>query len=131
MKQNAFQRNLIVCAAIAAMGLSAVGVKMATAADKEDSEIAVVMKKNFKGKTSIFKKATDGTATKEELTTLLEGTKTLQKAKPPKGEQQDWDERTAKLQKATDALLGGDKAAIKDLKSAGACKDCHKLHQPE
>ena len=127
------QRKLIVCAALAAMSISAAGVKLAMAEDK-DSEITVIMKKAFKStktKPSIVKKALDGSATKEELTSLLEYTKQLQKTKPPKGEQKDWDERNTKMVKATEGLIAGDKSAMNDLKSAAACKDCHKLHQPE
>jgi hypothetical protein len=135
MKQTFFQRKLILCAAVAALGFSALGVKIALAADAEkDSDITVIMKKAFKStktKPSILKKAQDGTATKEELSSLLDYTKQLQKTKPPKGEQKDWDDRMSMLVKASEALVAGDTSAVKDLKTAGNCKECHKLHQPD
>ena len=133
MKQSAFQRKLIVCAAIAALGVSAIGVRMAMAADK-DSDIVVIMKKGFKStktKASILKKATDGTATKDELTTLLGYAKDLQKAKPPQGEQKSWDAKTASLVTATEGLIKGDASAAASMKSAANCKECHKLHKPD
>ena len=47
MKQTPFQEKLTVCAAIAALGLSVIGVKVSMAAPKpeKDSDITVIMKK--------------------------------------------------------------------------------------
>ena len=139
MKQSSMQRKITVWAAAAALGLGAVGVSLSMAADKEaekDSDITEVMKKGFKGSKkppvpSIVKKALDGTATKDELAKLLEYSKTLQKAKPPKGEQKDWDERTGGLVKATEEIIKGEKAGAENLKAASDCKACHKLHHPD
>ena len=136
MKQNALQRNLTVCAALAALGLSLVGVKMSLAADKpeKDSDIQVIMKKAFKGsktKPSLVKKAQDGQATPEELKSLLEYTHQLQKAKPPQGEAKDWDDRNTATVAAVELLVKGDAAGGSALKAAVNCKECHKLHKPE
>jgi hypothetical protein len=135
MRLTSFRQKIAVCAAVAALGFSALSVSRSVAADKaEDSAIAVIMKKGFKStktKPSIVKKAIDGTASKEELNTLLGYCKDLQKQKPPKGEQKDWDEKISTLTKATEALIKGDSGAADSLKAAANCKECHKVHQPD
>ena len=135
MKQSTMQRKITVWAAAATLGLTTIGVSLSMAADK-DSEIATVMKKAYKGSknppvASLTKKAIDGKATKDELASLLEYNKTLVKQTPPKGEQKDWDDRTAALVKATEALASGDATASAALKTAADCKACHKLHQAD
>lgn len=136
MKQTAFQRKFTVCAALAALGLSVAGVKISMAAEKpeKDSDIQVIMKKAFKGKKpqpSLVKKAQDGQASPEELKSLLEYTKQLQKTKPPKGEIADWDERNTAIVAAAELMVKGGAGGGAALKAAVNCKECHKLHQPE
>lgn len=131
MRHASLYRKLTFCSAAAAFGVCVMSVKLALAADKE-SEIQGIMKNGFKSsktKSSIFKKATTGDASAEELKTLLDYVQKLQKDTPPQGEQKDWDTRTDALVKATQAAIKGDKDAGKTLATAGACKDCHKLHQ--
>ena len=134
MKQTPFQEKLTVCAAIAALGLSVIGVKVSMAAAKpeKDSDITVIMKKAFKGskaKPSLVKRAQEGQATPEELKTLLEYTQQLQKTKPPKGEMKDWDERNTGMVAAAELLVKGDKAGGAALKTSADCKACHTAHK--
>jgi hypothetical protein len=135
MTLTSFRQKMAIFAAVAALGFSAVSVTRSLAADKaEDSAISVVMKKGFKStktKPSLVKKAIDGTATKEELNTLLGYVKDLKKQKPPKGEQKSWDEKIAALTTATEATIKGDSGAADSLKAAANCKECHKAHQPD
>lgn len=136
MKQTPFQRKLTVCAALAALGLSVIGVQVSRAAAKpeKDSDITVIMKKAFKGsktKPSLVKKAQEGQASPEELKSLLEYTQQLQKTKPPQGEVKDWDERNTGMVAAAELLVKGDKSGGAALKTSADCKACHKLHQPE
>ena len=133
MSKSKFFRRLFVFTATAALGLSMVGVKLSLGADK-DSEIMTIMKKGFKGtktKPSIVKKAGEGKATKEELASLLEYCKDLQKTKAPKGDAKDWDERTAALTKAAEGLVKGDKGAGEAMNTAANCKKCHELHKED
>ncbi len=80
-------------------------------------------------KPSMVQKAIDGTATADEVKTLLGYCQELAKAKPPKGEQKDWNERTTALTTAVEAISKGDKTAGPKLKTAANCKACHELHQ--
>src|SRR5712675_1592737 len=135
MKQSEIGRKLCVVIAAAVIGGAAIGVQRSIAADDtKDSEISVAMKKAFKGtksKPALIKKAQDGTASKEELASLLEYVKQMQKAKPPIGDAKDWDTRTAALVGAAEKLTAADKTGGEALKSAANCKECHKLHKEE
>jgi hypothetical protein len=132
MTNTSLYRKLFVGAAAVALGVSAVGVKLAFAAD--ETELQGIMKNGFNStaaKPSILKKATTGKATPDELKTLLDYVQKMQKATPPKGDQKDWDTRTAAILKATEAVIKGeDKTAPKTLETATTCKDCHSLHRP-
>jgi hypothetical protein len=130
------------------MGVGLVGVSVSHAAD-EDSPIAKVMKKAFKGpgrggpggaapgagnrekKPSLVQKAAEGKASPDEVKTLLGYCQDLSKAKPPKGEQADWDARVGKLVSAVELLNKGDKSGGAQLKAAANCKECHKLHKED
>src|SRR5437764_1387294 len=138
-----YRSKLLTVACTAALGLALIGLKPARshAADKgDDSDITKIMKKAFKGpgkggpggapggapkKPSLVGKAIDGTATDDDLKTLLGYTQDLAKAKPPKGEQTDWDDRTGKMVKAVEALSKKDKSGSAMLKTSSNCKECH------
>ena len=133
MKQST--RKLVLGAAIVAFGLSSLVITNAYAKG-EDSVIVGVMGKVFKGdkktkKPSTVQKAYEGKASAEELKTLLEQLKILQKEKPPKGEQKAWDDRNTALVSATELLIKGDKDGGEKLKAAANCKECHKAHQKD
>ena len=153
--------KLLTVACAAAVGLGVMGIKLSpsSAADKgDDSDITKIMKKAFKGpgrggpgggpggpggpgggggpggapkKPSLLGKAIEGTATEEELKSLLGYTQDLAKAKPPKGEPADWDDRTSRMVKDVEALSKKDKSGVADLKKASNCKECHTKHKED
>ena len=139
-------RHLCIYTAVAAFGVSAL-VTHSRAADGKDVDITDIMKKAFKGpgggkkpgggapaagapkKPSLVQKAVDGTATPDEIKSLLGYCQELAKAKPPKGEQKDWDQRCSSMVSAVEAIGKGDKSAAAKLKTSSNCKECHNLHQ--
>lgn len=143
------RRSRVWAAAVAVvMGVGIVAVSSSTSrAADEDSPIATVMKKAFKGaggrpapgaaagnkdkKPSLVQKAIDGKASDEEIKQLLGYCQDISKAKPPKGEQADWDARCGKLVSAVELLSKGDKSGGAQLKAAANCKECHKLHKED
>jgi len=146
------KRHLCVVAAVAALGMS--GLVAHTYAADMGADIEEIMKKAFKGaggpkkpgapggggaaggapaggakKPSLVQKAVDGTASADEIKSLLGYCQDLAKAKPPKGDQKDWDERCTKMVNAVEAISKGDKSAGPKLKEASNCKACHELHK--
>jgi hypothetical protein len=133
-------------AVVVGVGVTAMSASTSRAAD-EDSPIATVMKKAFKGaggrpgpgaaagnkekKPSLVQKAVEGKASPDEIKQLLGYCQELTKQKPPKGEQADWDTRTGKLVSAVELLSKGDKSGGPQLKAAANCKECHKLHKED
>jgi hypothetical protein len=117
---------------VAVIGL--VGGMWASAADKDKSPIKDFMQqchKAPKGTDPLCKKAQDGNATKEELKKLLDGYRVIAAAKPPRGEEASWKERTSKLVKAAEALSKGEADAAAKYKAAVNCKGCHSAHKGE
>lgn len=103
------------------------------AADATEDPIAEVMKtfhKAPKGTDPICKKALDGKATPEELKKLIAGYKMLTTAKPPKGDEASWKEKTTKLLGAAEGLEKGGAEAQAKYKAAVDCKGCHSVHKP-
>lgn len=101
---------------------------------KKDDPIERVMKdyhKAPKGVDPLCKKASNGTATPEELKKLIAGYKELCAAKPPKGDEASWKEKTSKLYAASQALPKGGPDAIAKYKEALNCKACHSVHKPD
>ncbi len=109
-------------------------VRQLNAADANDDIIKQVMKdfhKAPKGVDPICKKATEGTASMEEIKKLIECYKTLAKTKAPQGEAASWTEKTRKLVETSQALPKGGADAQAKYKEAVNCKACHSLHKPE
>jgi cytochrome c556 len=105
----------------------------AQAADANEDAIKQVMKiyhKAPKGVDPVCKKASDGKATPEELKKLVAGYMVLTKAKPPKGDEASWKEKTSKLLAATQSLEKGVPGAVTQYKEAVNCKACHSVHRP-
>ncbi|MES2466830.1 MAG: hypothetical protein V4675_05985 [Verrucomicrobiota bacterium] len=96
---------------------------------KEESPIGQVMKDHFKGDTSDIKKATKGELSKDEATKLLAALKSLSPAKPSKGDEASWKEKTAALVLAGEKLEKGDADAGVAVKAAANCKSCHDVHR--
>ncbi|MBI1840274.1 MAG: hypothetical protein HYR88_05410 [Verrucomicrobia bacterium] len=104
------------------------------AADAGKDAIKEVMKayhKAPKGVDPVCKRAVDGKASAEELKKLVAGYKTLASAKPPRGDEASWKEKTAKLLAACQALEKGEEGAAAKYKEALNCKACHSAHKPE
>lgn len=96
---------------------------------KAKPTIKDVMKEAHKD--GLLKKVVSGKADKGEQEKLLELYKALAESKPPKGEAKDWKEKTDAILKATKDLIGGEKAAAKELIKATNCKACHEAHKGE
>lgn len=84
-----------------------------------------------KGVDPVCKKATDGKASTAELSQLVAGYKAMCSAKPPKGDEASWKEKTGKLLEAAMALQKGAADGAAKYKEAVNCKACHSAHKPD
>ena len=84
-----------------------------------------------KGVDPVCKKATDGKASAAELSQLVAGYKAMCSAKPPKGDEASWKEKTGKLLEASMALQKGAADGAAKYKEAVNCKACHSAHKPD
>ena len=84
-----------------------------------------------KGVDPICKKATDGKASPAELAGLVAGYKAMTTAKPPKGDDASWKEKTTKVLEAAMALQKGAADGAAKYKEALNCKACHSAHKPD
>lgn len=104
------------------------------AAESEKNPVKDFMKayhKAPKGVDPVCKKAGDGKATPEEIHKLIAGYKVMVAAKPAKGDQASWKEKTAKLLSAAEGLEKGGADALAKYKEAVNCKACHSAHKPD
>lgn len=119
-------KNLVVASGV--LGLVIVlAASGFTAEDEPKFSIKDVMKKCMKG--GLCKKVVGGDATDEEKKELLEMFEALAKNKPPKGDAEDWKEKTTALVKGAKAAVDGKKNAGKRLQKAANCKACHDAHK--
>lgn len=88
---------------------------------KDSATIRMVMQKAMKG--GLCLKVANGTADAKEKAELIVLFTMLSGCEPPKGNAQDWKERTADL---LAAAVSGDGANIR---KAANCAGCHKLHK--
>ena len=106
-----------------------------TLADSKDEEIIKdVMKKYHKapqGQDHVAKKAAMGKASPEEIKQLVDAYTKMAKAKPSKGDNASWNEKSGKLLAATKALEKGDANGVNMFKEASNCKACHSAHKPD
>jgi uncharacterized membrane protein len=131
MKQRT---KLTLAAGVAGLIASSAFVWQLNAADAKEDAIKEVMKtyhKAPKGTDPTCKKASDGKATPEELKQLVTAYKTLTTAKPPKGDDASWKEKTGKLLAAAQSLQKGDADGLAKYKEAVNCKACHSVHKPD
>ena len=84
-----------------------------------------------KGVDPVCKKATDGKVSAAELSQLVAGYKAMCSAKPPKGDEASWKEKTGKLLEAAMALQKGAADGAAKYKEAVNCKACHSAHKPD
>jgi hypothetical protein len=91
--------------------------------------ISTVMKDAMKGDSSLHKKVALGKGTDSDATALLDYYKSLPTETPPKGEATSWQEKTAKLVAAAQAVVDKKPGATEQLQTAGNCKACHNEHK--
>lgn len=84
-----------------------------------------------KGVDPVCKKAADGKATPDELKKLVAAYKKMAGAKPPKGDDASWKDKTSKLLAAATSLEKGEAGAAAKYKEAVNCKSCHMAHKPD
>jgi len=104
------------------------------AADAKKDVIKDVMKTYHKapeGQDPVCKKAAEGKATPDQLKQLVAAYESMAKAKPPKGDEASWKEKTAKLVAAAKALQKGEADGAAKYKDAVGCKGCHMAHKPD
>ncbi len=109
-----------------------VAAAMVSIAAEKESPVGQFMKtyhKAPKGVDPVCKKAQDGKATPEEIKKLVEGYKMMTTAKPSKGDDASWKEKTGKLFAAAQGLEKGGPDAIAKYKEAVNCKACHSVHR--
>ncbi len=117
---------------VALLALGAFAWQLQSAEEK--SVIKDAMKtyhKAPKGVDPVCKKATDGKATPEELSKLVECYTAMAKAKPPQGDEVSWKDKTGKLLTAAQSLQKGEAGAAAKYKDAVNCKACHSVHKPD
>lgn len=123
-------RTLLPAVVVAALALAT----FCLAAADDDGPIKKVMQtyhKAPKGTDTVAKKASDGKASPEEIKNLAAAYKTLITAKPPKGDEASWKEKTTKLHTAALGLQKADASAVEKFKEAVNCKVCHSAHRGE
>ena len=104
------------------------------AEDAKEDAIESVMKtyhKAPKGVDPVCKKAAEGKASPEEIKKLITAYTSLTRAKPPKGDEASWKEKTGKLLAAAKGLKKGTPESLAEYKEAVNCKACHSVHKPE
>ncbi len=122
----------IIAGAVAALAGS---ILVSTLHAAEESNPTKEFMKKFhkapKGVDPICKKATDGKASPAELAGLVAGYKAMTTAKPPKGDEASWKEKTSKVLEAVVALQKGAADGVAKYKEAANCKACHTAHKPD
>lgn len=131
MRTHLIRATLVVASLTLAGGVL---LQPALAADAKQDPIEQVMKlyhKAPKGTDPTCKKASEGKASADELKKLVAGYKLMAAAKPPKGDDASWKEKTTKLLAAAEALQKGEPDAAAKYKAAVNCKACHSVHKPD
>lgn len=131
MRTHLVRATLVVASLTLAGGVL---LRPVLAADAKEDPIKQVMKlhhKAPKGTDPTCKKASDGQASADELKKLVEGYKAIAAAKPPKGDDASWKEKTSKLLAAAESLQKGDADGVAKYKAAVNCKACHSVHKPD
>lgn len=100
----------------------------AGADDKPKYTIAEVMKLAHK-KGGLLSKVTDGKATDEDKKKLLELYEAMAKCKPTKGDADNWKKLNDAIVTAAKEVVDGKEGAVKALKKATNCLDCHPTYK--
>lgn len=125
---------------ITAALLISLALNTSTAAEKDKGKgraknpIEQAMEKYHKapkGQDPVCKKASTGTASKEELAGMVKAYTAMCAAKPPQGDATSWKEKTGALLKAAQDLQAGKAGAVDAYKAAVNCKACHSVHRAD
>jgi cytochrome c553 len=119
-----------VCA-IAVFGAMAFAPLAIAEAKKPKYTVKEVMQAIHKGQDNIGKRATQGAASKEDISKLADYYESLPLNEPPRGPMASWKEKTGKLVASASALKAGKPGAAEMYKAASNCKACHNEHKPE
>ncbi|MDX1944090.1 MAG: hypothetical protein SFU86_01685 [Pirellulaceae bacterium] len=117
-------RKLLLASLVVLAGYGAVCL---TSSAEEKASIKEVMKVCMKG--GLCKKVADGNASDDEKKQLVSLFTAMAAAKPPKGSDDSWKEKTTALVDAAKAAAEGKDGAGAALKAAANCAACHKEHK--
>ena len=131
MKKHQHIAVTVLAASLLAGGAFARQLQAADANEDAIKEFMKAYHKAPKGTDPVCKRATEGKATPDELKKLVAGYKTMCAAKPPKGDDASWKEKTTKLLAAAQDLQKGKEGAADKYKEAVNCKACHSVHKPD
>ncbi len=90
-----------------------------------------IAQKTPQGEKKICEKIVAGTATDAEVKTTLDAYKAMADSKPPRGDQEAFKEKVAKLTTATEEVAANNHGAADIYKAAVNCKACHTDFKPE
>ncbi|MCB1225153.1 MAG: hypothetical protein KDK99_05015 [Verrucomicrobiales bacterium] len=97
----------------------------------DELTIETIMKDAMKGDTSLYKRVSNGSASKDDAKRFLAYAEALTKQTPPKGDEASWKRKTGELAKAAKAASFGTKQGQLALQRAGNCKSCHSAHKED
>ncbi len=87
------------------------------------------MEHGHKGKESLFKKVTGGSASDAEKKKLHDYYVAMSKDTVDKGPAEGWKKKTAALVRTSKMVVDGKEGGIEALKKAANCKACHNVHR--
>jgi hypothetical protein len=117
------------CGLVAVAVLGGTCLFLSAEEKKPKYKIKQVMKEAHKE--GLLKKVASGKAEKEDKEKLLELYTALSLNKPPKGELEDWKDRTSKMVSLAKEVVEGKEGSEKTLAKTVNCGACHSLHKPK
>ncbi|MES2598013.1 MAG: hypothetical protein V4662_21950 [Verrucomicrobiota bacterium] len=94
-----------------------------------DEVITNAMKKYHKPDDALCKKVSGGTANDAEVAEMLKIYEQMAGAKPKKGDDVSWKEKTTAVINAVKKIQSKDAAGTAEFKTATNCKACHTAHK--
>lgn len=94
-----------------------------------DEVITNAMKKYHKPDDALCKKVSGGTASDAEVAEMLKIYEAMSGAKPKKGDDVSWKEKTSAVITAVKKIQSKDSAGQAEFKTAINCKACHTVHK--
>ena len=117
-------RNILTLG-LATLMLVSLTVGLARAEDKMPIKEAMAAHK--KGE---LKKVLEGKGTEADKKKLLEVYEAMAKAKPPKGDEENWKKLNEAIVAAAKDVVAGKEGSVDALNKATNCAGCHKAHKP-